>query len=86
MSETTTPAPESIPVLKAGERVRLNGRHMGVVRMASENGCSVVIALDDGLRLPSGVCVNFAALLIDYAAQTVTELITGESIEIERAA
>ena len=71
--------------LKTGDLVRLNGRYRGKVVLASENGRSVMVALEDGLRIGGGILLNFAPLLIDYEKETVTELVTGAPIEVEVA-
>ena len=70
-------------ILKTGDRVRLNGRYHGYVKLASENGRSVLIDLEDGLPLAGGIYLNFAALSVDYENQVVTDLFTGTEISVE---
>jgi hypothetical protein len=69
--------------IQKNDQLRVNGS-AGTVVMASENGKSVLLTFHDGgLRLRSGIFLKFCALTVDYESETVTELITGEPVEVE---
>ena len=74
---------EPIPLLKKGDPVRLNGRHLGRVLMASDNGRSVLVELEEGLPVGGGFFLNFAAIDVNFDEATAVELHTRQPVEIE---
>lgn len=70
-------------ILKKGDLVRLNGRR-GEVILASENGRSVAIELEEGLPTDDGgFLLNYAMLDIDYEHGAVTEILTKTDVNVE---
>ncbi len=72
--------------MKAGDRVTLTGSqgtYTGVILLASANGLSLMIELDDGFTSASGVYVNMIPLL--QVNGVYRELLGGEPVEVEIA-